>query len=154
MQESIVAVIERTKDLDGPLLPILRGIQEALGHVPSEAVPTIATALNLSTAEVHGVISFYPDFRAEPVGRQIVQVCCAEACQARGCRALEAHATQSLRVDYDATRSDGAVSLKRVYCLGNCACGPSVRIGGEVYGRVDPARFDELIRATVAGGSS
>ncbi|MGD8417938.1 MAG: formate dehydrogenase subunit gamma [Pseudomonadales bacterium] len=147
MQEPIDAVIERYRNLEGPLLPILHGIQDALGYVPSHAVPVIATALNLSNAEVHGVISFYHDFRTEPGGRWRIQVCCAEACQARGSRALEAHAARSLKIDFGATSSDGSVTLERVYCLGNCACGPSVRIGDDVHGRVDPALFDQLVRA-------
>ena len=149
MRELIENIVERLRHLEGPLLPILHAIQNEMGCVPPESVACIARALNLSAAEVHGVISFYHDFRSQPGGRLRVQICCAEACQARGARDLERHATGSLDLDYGQTSSDEALTLERVYCLGNCACGPSVRIGDEVFGRVDAARFDRLLATLV-----
>jgi formate dehydrogenase subunit gamma len=127
------------------LLPALHAIQDKLGHVPPDAVPMIANALNLSRAEVHGVISFYHDFRTEPPGEHTVQLCRAEACQAMGSRELERHARQKLGVSFGQTTPDGLLTLEPVYCLGNCACAPSIRINDEVHARVSPARFDELI---------
>jgi formate dehydrogenase subunit gamma len=101
--------------------------------------------LNLSRAEVHGVLSFYHYFRKEPPGHRVVHLCRAEACQAVGAAALEAHAKRSLGIDFHGTTADGAISLEPVYCLGNCALGPSIMIGNELRGRVSPARFDELM---------
>jgi formate dehydrogenase subunit gamma len=108
-------------------------------------VPLIARELNLSKAEVHGVITFYHYFRETPPGKRIVYVCRAESCQAMGSDELEAHAKKRLAADYHETSLDGEFSLEPIYCLGNCACSPSVMIGGEVYGRVTPERFDEII---------
>lgn len=143
-------VAEDLKHLPGALLPILHGIQDALGCIPPEAVPEIARELNLSRAEVHGVVSFYHDFRASPQGRHLVRVCRAEACQAMGGAALEAHAKARLGVDFHDTSADG-FALEPVYCLGQCACSPAVMIDGEVYGRVTQARFDQLIAAARRG---
>ncbi|PCJ33751.1 MAG: formate dehydrogenase subunit gamma [Cellvibrionales bacterium] len=138
-------IIAQHQALPGALLPLLHAIQHAVGYVPAEAVPAIATGLNLSRAEVHGVISFYHHFHSEPMGENIVQICRAEACQAVGARELEKHATATLATELGNTSADGEVSLEPVYCLGNCACGPSVQIGDEVYARVTPDRFDALI---------
>ncbi|HSG03126.1 MAG TPA: formate dehydrogenase subunit gamma [Marinobacterium sp.] len=129
----------------GALLPILHDIQDTLGYIPPSAVPQIATALNQSNAEIHGVISFYHQFRTHPVGKHNVEICRAEACQAMGSRSLEAHAKRALGVDYHQTTTDGAIYLEPVYCLGNCACSPSVRIGDRVHARVTPERFDALM---------
>ncbi len=142
---AIDAIIDRLKDLPGALLPILHEIQHAVGYVPAETVPAIATALSLSRAEVHGVISFYHHFHSAPMGKHTVQICRAEACQAVGARELEQHATSKLATELGSTTADGAVSLEPVYCLGNCACGPSVQIGDEVHARVTPERFDALM---------
>lgn len=131
----------------GALLPILHAVQDELGCIPASTVPVIAQALNLSRAEVHGVISFYPFFRSQPAGKKIVYICRAESCQAMGSAALEAHAKQSLGIDYHQTTADGAVTLEPVYCLGNCACSPSVMVDGELHSRVSAARFDELVKA-------
>jgi len=131
----------------GALLPLLHAVQDALGCVPPAAIPAIADALNLSHAEVHGVISFYPDFRTAAPGRRIVRVCRAEACQAAGGAALERHASARLGIDFHQTGADGAFTLEPVYCLGNCACSPAVMVDGQVHGRVTPERFDALIRA-------
>jgi formate dehydrogenase subunit gamma len=137
----------RLKDMPGALLPILHAVQQALRFVPKDAVPLIAKELNLSIAEVHGVVSFYHYFLQERPGRHVVHVCRAEACQALGGAALEAHAKAALGVDYHATTSDGAITLEPVYCLGNCALGPSVMIDEKLQGRVTAQRFDALIAA-------
>ncbi|MCC7052028.1 MAG: NAD(P)H-dependent oxidoreductase subunit E [Gemmatimonadaceae bacterium] len=128
-----------------PLLPLLQAVKQRVGHVSPGAIRMVAQALNLSRAEVHGVVSFYGDLREAPVGRHVVQVCMAEACQSVGCRALMRHAAQALGVSAGTTTSDGRVHLEAVYCLGNCALGPAVRIGDRVHGAVTPARFDALI---------
>ena len=123
--ELIAAHIARFREVPGGLLPLLHAVQDSLGCIPAGAVPAIAGALGLSRAEVHGVISFYHDFRSESVGRHVLQICRAEACQAMGSRELEAHVKARLGIDYGATSADGAVTLEAVYCLGNCACSPS-----------------------------
>lgn len=133
------------KDRPGALLPILHAVQDAIGFVPSEAVQLIASELNLSRAEVHGVVTFYHYFRTRRGGRHVVHLCRAEACQALGAAALEAHAKKTLGIDFHATSSDGAVTLEPVYCLGNCALGPALMIDTELKGRVSAGRFDELM---------
>lgn len=133
--------------MPGALLPVLHALQDELGYIPSSTVPTIAQALNLSRAEVHGVISFYHFFRSEPAGNKTVYICRAESCQAMGSAALEAHAKASLGIDYHQTTADGAISLEPVYCLGNCACSPSVMVDGELHSRVTTTQFDELVKA-------
>ncbi|WP_027856336.1 formate dehydrogenase subunit gamma [Marinobacterium jannaschii] len=143
--QAVQEVIASLKDKPGALLPILHGIQDSQGYVPPEAVPMIADALNQTRAEVHGVITFYHHFRQTPPGRNTLQICRAEACQARGSRALEAHVKEKLGVGYHGTTLDKEFSLEPVYCLGNCACGPSVRIGDEIVGRVTPEKFDQLV---------
>lgn len=143
--EVIDECILRYRDMPGGLLPLLHAIQDALGYIPPACVPRIAEAMHCSRAELHGVISFYHDFRTVPGGRHRVQICRAEACQALGGRALEAHARRALGIDFGETTADGAFSLEAVYCLGNCACSPSVRIDDAVYARVDPGRFDQLL---------
>ncbi|MCF7980870.1 MAG: formate dehydrogenase subunit gamma [Pseudomonadales bacterium] len=138
-------IVEKLSSLEGPLLPILHAVQDYFGHVPKESVPVIAKSLNLSRAEVQGVISFYHGFREQPTGRYVLQICRAEACQAMGGRQLENHARQRLGIDFGETTEDGKVTLEPVYCLGNCACSPSVRVGDQVYARVDNERFDQLL---------
>ena len=139
----VARIIEQQRARPGALLPILHEVQEALGYIPPEAVPPIATALNLSRAEVHGVISYYAHFRQTPPGRHVVRVCCAEACQAVGGEALAEHARARL------TGSD--VTLEPVYCLGLCACGPSVQVDETtLHARVTPKKFDALIAALKA----
>ena len=152
--EALAASIPRYRDLPGGLLPLLHALQAKLGCVPPEAVPAIASALQLSRAEVHGVISFYHDFRIEPAGAHVLQICRAEACQAMGSRALEAHAKTRLGIDFGETTADGRVTLEPVYCLGNCACSPSVRLDEEIHARVDAARLDALLAGLgeVVGG--
>lgn len=135
------------KAMDGALMPILHALMERFGHVPPEAVPVLADVLNLSRAEVHGVISFYHDFRSTPAGRHVVRVCRAEACQAVGGRATEARAATRLKAAFGETSADRRYTLEPVYCFGNCACGPSVMIDGKLHARVSPERFDQLIDA-------
>ncbi|MCF8005944.1 MAG: formate dehydrogenase subunit gamma [Methylovulum sp.] len=145
IQTTVQDVISALKDKPGALLPILHGIQDALGYIPSDSVPSIAQALNLSRAEVHGVMSFYHYFRSTPPGQHIVQVCRAESCQAMGSEALEQHVKTRLGIDYHETSADGKFTLEPVYCLGNCACSPAITINNDVYGRVTSAEFTNLI---------
>jgi formate dehydrogenase subunit gamma len=146
--EAVRSAIACHRERPGALLPILHAVQDALGHVPPAALPLIAHELNLTRAEVHGVVSFYHHFRSAPPGRHVVKICRAEACQARGARALEAHAKRVLAVDFGATTADGAVTLEAIYCLGNCGCGPSLLIDADgLHANVTPARFDALLRA-------
>ncbi|HEY3433302.1 MAG TPA: formate dehydrogenase subunit gamma [Rhodocyclaceae bacterium] len=143
--QELQTIIDASSHLPGAMLPILHDIQHSLGYIPEQAIPLIAKSLNVSRAEVHGVVSFYHHFRTEPSGRKIVEVCRAESCQAMGAAKLEAHAKASLGVDWHGTSSDGDFTLEPVYCLGNCACSPTIRIGDEVYGRVSCERFDEIL---------
>lgn len=138
-------VIAGLKHLPGATLPILHALQDRFGYVDAAAVPLIADALNLSRAEIHGVVTFYHHFRDEPAGTHVIQLCRAEACQSMGCRDLERHAEARLGVAMGGTRPDGKATLEAVYCLGNCALSPAVMIDGELHGRVDAARFDELM---------
>jgi formate dehydrogenase subunit gamma len=142
---AVLDACTRLKSLAGALIPILHGVQEALGYVPKDAIPLIAAELNLSRAEVHGVVSFYHYFRQDPAGRHVVHLCRAEACQSVGAVALEAHAKKSLGIGFHETTADGAISLEPVYCLGNCSLGPSVMVDKQLQGRVSPQRFDELV---------
>lgn len=130
---------------EGATLVILHALQEAFGYVPEPAVPMIAQALNLSRAEVHGVLTFYPDFRRAPPGRHVLKLCRAEACQAAGGDALAAHAERRLGVTFGATTSDGAVTLEPAYCLGLCATAPSAMIDQRVVGRLDTRKLDALM---------
>ncbi len=139
------ALIDDLKSKPGALLPILHAIQDRFSFIPEEAVALIAQSLTLSRAEVHGVISFYHHFRTQQPGRHVVEICRAEACQAQGSRALEAHAKAALGVDYHQTTADRNITLEPVYCLGNCSCGPSIRVGDEIHADVDTTRFDELV---------
>jgi formate dehydrogenase subunit gamma len=129
----------------GALLPVLHAVQDALGHVPAGQVPAIAAALNLSRAEVHGVVTYYHFFRSAPPGRHVVQVCRAEACQACGADELLAHAERRLGCAPHHTREDGAVTLEPVYCLGLCASSPAIQIDDRLHARVTVARFDRLV---------
>lgn len=133
----------------GGLLPCLHEVQECLGFIPAESHAHLAELFSLSPAEVHGVVSFYHDFRDQPASNRAVQICCAEACQAVGSRELESRAPQALGVDFDATHPSGSFRLERVYCLGNCACGPSVRVGDVVHGRVDASDLAALVTEEV-----
>ena len=129
--------------LEGPLLPILHAVQAAFGFVPRDALPVIAEGLNISRAEVHGVVTFYHDFRAEPAGKHVVKLCRAEACQAVGADALAAHAKARLGVDWHGTAR--GVTLEPVFCLGLCACGPAALVNGQVVSRLDADQFDDIL---------
>ena len=144
-QQTLDDILARMSDEPGPLFPILHAIQDAMGWVPEATVPQIAKALNRSRAEIHGVITFYHHFRTHPVGKHMVQVCRAEACQSMGCVELEAHAKESLGIDWHGTTADGQISLEAVFCLGNCALSPSIRVNNDIVGRVSKERFDEVI---------
>jgi formate dehydrogenase subunit gamma len=145
LREVVEEAVERHRGKIGALMPVLHSIQESFGFIPGEAVPMMASAMSLSRAEVHGVLSFYHDFRTEPAGEHIVQLCRAEACQAMGARELEAHARGRLGVSFGETTADGLFTLEPVYCLGNCACSPSIRVDDETYARVTAEKFDALI---------
>ena len=129
----------------GALLPILHALQHAFGHVPDAAVPIVAQALNLSRADVHGVLTFYHDFRHAPAGRTVLKLCQAEACQARGGRAIAARAQNRLGIPLGETTDDGRVTLEAIYCLGLCASGPAALIDDRPVARIDEARIDGLI---------
>jgi formate dehydrogenase subunit gamma len=154
MTATIQALIDAHRDQAGALLPILHAIQDQLGYIPNDATPLLAKSLNLSRAEVHGVISFYHHFRSSPPGKHTLQICRAESCQAMGSRDLEAHVKTALGIDFHETTADGAISLEPVYCLGNCACSPSVRVGDDVQGRMDNAQLDALIAELRQGGAA
>jgi len=142
---TVEEIIEGLKEKPGALLPILHGIQDQLGYIPVEAVPVIARELNLTRADVHGVVSFYHHFRSHAPGRHVMQVCQAESCQAMGGVALTAHVKRQLGVDFHQTTKDKAFTLEPVYCLGNCALSPAVMVDGNVYGRVTPERFAQVV---------
>ena len=139
------SILERLGDIEGALLPLLHALQAAMGYVPASVVPRIAQRLNLSRAEVHGVISYYHHFRTEPAGKVVVQVCRAEACQAVGGDAFAQQAVQALGCDFHQTSRDGSVTLEPVYCLGQCACGPSVMINDDVHARMTVDKLKRLV---------
>ena len=145
IESRTAAVITEHQGLEGPLMPILHGIQEEFGYVPQEALPVIAAALNLSNAEVYGVVTFYHDFRKHPAGRHVLKVCRAEACQSMGGDALAAKLQQLLGVAFHETAKDGSVTLEPVYCLGLCACAPAAMLDGEVIGRLDAEKLEEIV---------
>jgi formate dehydrogenase subunit gamma len=130
---------------EGATLPILHALQDAFGFIPDEAIPMVAAALNLSRAEVFGVVGFYHEFRRHPAGRRVVKLCRAEACQSMGGEALAAQARDRLGVEWHGTTPDGAVTLEPVYCLGLCATAPAGMVDGEVIGRLTPARLDAIL---------
>jgi formate dehydrogenase subunit gamma len=138
-------IIAGYSHLEGPTLVILHALQEAFGYVPEPAIPMIASALNLSRAEVHGVFTFYHDFRHEPAGRHVLKLCRAEACQAAGGDALAARAEAKLGISLGNTTADDRVSLEQIYCLGLCATAPSAMLDGRVVGRLNEKRIDALI---------
>jgi len=144
-EDRALEVISARRGERGPLLEMLRDLQEAFGYLDDRALALAADALNLSRAEVHGVASFYRDFRREPAGRTRVRICRAEACQSLGAESLVAHAERRLGVQLGETRADGACTLEQVFCFGNCALSPAVMIDDRLYGRVDVARLDELV---------
>ncbi|HEY9456143.1 MAG TPA: formate dehydrogenase subunit gamma [Bradyrhizobium sp.] len=138
-------IIAEHDELEGATLVILHALQEAFGYVPEPAIPMIASALNLSRAETHGVFTFYHDFRHEPAGRHVLKLCRAEACQAAGADALAARAEAKLGIALGNTTPDARVTLEPIYCLGLCATAPSAMVDGRVVGRLDEARIDALL---------
>jgi formate dehydrogenase subunit gamma len=132
-------------DRPGALLPILHDLQEAFGYVDEKAEPIVAEVLNLTRAEVHGVVTFYHDFRRKPAGAHTLRLCRAEACQSVGSEALAARAEAALGVVSGETTADGKVTLEAVYCLGLCALSPSAMIDGRVVARLDAQRLDAII---------
>jgi len=132
------------------LVQILVGFVERYSYISEEAIRQIAKELNLSRAEVHGVVSFYHDFRTQPAGKRVIKICQAESCQAMGSRELTSHAEKKIGVNISQTTKDGAITLEPVYCLGNCACSPAVMIDEQVYGRVDQKKFDTLLARTIS----
>lgn len=144
-EETAAAIVQAHDGEEGPLLPILHEIQETFGVVSDAAVAYVAGALNLSRAEVHGVVSFYHDFRKVPAGRKVVKLCRAEACQARGGREVQARVEQALGVTIGETTKDGTVTLEPVYCLGLCPIGPSAMVDGKPIARLTGGRLNALI---------
>ena len=144
-RKSVSSALAANREKPGALLPILHGIQDDIGHIPEDAIPVIAEELNLSRAEVHGVVSFYHHFRKSPPGRHVIQICQAESCQACGSEVLTDHAKHLLSIGFHQTSSNGDFTLEPVYCLGNCACSPAIMIDDDVYGRITPARLEKLI---------
>jgi len=140
-------LIDEHRDQPGALLPILHAVQEAFGYIDDAAVSEIAAALNLSRAEVHGVVTFYHDFRRAPAGRHVLRLCRAEACQSMGCETLAQRLTSKLGIDFGATTSDGRLTLEAVYCLGNCALSPAAMLDGKLHGRLDERKLDGLLAA-------
>jgi formate dehydrogenase subunit gamma len=146
------SVVQAHRSVPGAMLPLLHAIQTRLGWVPAAAIPSIAEGLNVTRAEVQGVLDFYHDFRRAPPGRHVVQICRAESCQAMGSEAIEERALGELGLAFGKTTADGVLTLEPVYCLGNCACSPAVRVDDEVFGRMSPDRFAELVGELRAQG--
>jgi len=144
-EEEVRAIVAAQLHLDGPLLPILHDLQRNFGHVPRMALQIVADALNITRAEVHGVMSFYHDFREVPAGHHVVKICRAEACQAMGADALAARTLEKLGTAWHGTTVNGAVTVEPVYCLGLCACAPAAMVDDRVVGRVDDAKMDQLL---------
>jgi len=142
-------IVTTHKGQRGALLPILHAIQEALGCVPPEAIPVLADELNLSRADVHGVVSFYHDFRSTPAGRTTVRICRGEACQAVGAQRLVDHLQDSRGLSLGDTSADGSVTVEQVFCLGNCALGPAAQVNGRLRGRLDEARLTTILDEAV-----
>ena len=144
-RERLDAIIALHRDREGPLLPILHDVQAEWGHIPEDAQPVIAAALGMTRAEIHGVVSFYHDFREKPAGRHVLRLCRAEACQSMGADALADQLRAALGIDFHETTSDGRLTLEPVFCLGLCACAPSAQMGGRLIGRADLAKLQRLI---------
>jgi formate dehydrogenase subunit gamma len=143
--DAIDEILARFAATEGALLPILHAVQAVEGYVPADVIPRIAESLNLSRAEVHGVVSYYHHFRQQPAGKVVVQICRAEACQAVGADAFANEAVKVLGCDFHESTKDGAITLEPVYCLGQCACGPSVMINDDVHLRMTVERLKLLV---------
>ena len=144
---SIEKHVKAFLDKPGALLPLMHAIQDDLGYVPEDAYPIISKAYNLSVAEIHGFVTFYHHFRTHPSGKNILQVCRAESCQAMGSEDIETYCKEKLGIDYHQTTEDGSITLEPVYCLGNCACSPAVMINDKVVGRLTTDKIDNIIKA-------
>ena len=143
--DEAVRIIGEHKARDGAVLPILHALQDYFGYIDRGAVSLVAEALNLSKAEIHGVISFYHDFRAQPVDGDVLKLCRAEACQSMGCEALVSHLAAAHRIEPDEARPGASLHVETVYCLGNCALSPAALLNGEPIGRLDAARLDAIV---------
>ena len=144
-QKALLQICAKCENKPEFLIEILHQVQESIGYLSDENLKLIANALNMSRAEVYGVVTFYKDFRREPVGNTIIKICLAEACQAAGCVRLKSHAEALLSVTMGETTSDGEITLEPVYCLGNCALGPAILINDMLHGRVTEDLFDSLV---------
>lgn len=153
LADRVRAVVDAHRGDRGALMPILHGLQAEFGYVGPEMVPILARELNISRADVHGVISFYTDFRAEPAGRTHVKLCRAEACQSVGAEQLAEHVQQVFGVKLGQTTPDGSVTIEQVFCLGNCALGPAAQINGRMHGKLDESRLDALILGAETGNA-
>lgn len=138
-------VIARLAHLEGALLPILHELQHEFGYVDARNVPLLAEALNISRADVHGTISFYHDFKSAPQGRHVLKICRAEACQSMGCENLVTHLARVHKLAPGETTKDRALSVETVYCLGNCALSPAALLDGELIGRLNADRLDQIV---------
>jgi formate dehydrogenase subunit gamma len=145
---AVTAAIERHRGQPGALLPLLHAVQDTLGYIPPQAVAPIAQAMNLSHAEVHGVLTFYHQFRQSRPGRKVLRICQAEACQSMGAAALTVHAQQRLGCGLHETTADGSLTIEPVYCLGLCALSPAASIGEQVHARLTPEKLDRLLAAS------
>ena len=143
--QRIEDILDAHDGMEGSLLPILHAIQAAFGHVPQDALPIIAKRLNQTRAEIHGVMSFYHDFREQPAGQHVLKLCRAEACQAMGADRVAAHAQKALGIEFHETTRDGNVTLEPIFCLGLCACAPAAMVDGRLVGRVDEAAVDAIL---------
>jgi formate dehydrogenase subunit gamma len=148
--QRIEDILDAHDGMEGSLLPILHAIQAAFGHVPQDALPIIAKRLNQTRAEIHGVMSFYHDFREQPAGQHVLKLCRAEACQAMGADRVAAHAQKALGIDFHETTRDGKVTLEPIFCLGLCACAPAAMVDGRLVGRVDEAAVDAILAEVLA----
>ena len=145
--QRMAEILHAHHGMEGALLPILHAVQAEFGYIPQDVQPIIAKDLNISRAEVHGVVSFYHDYREKPAGRHVIKLCRAEACQSMGADRVAAHVQKMLGVDWHETTADGAVTLDPIFCLGLCACGPAAMVDGKLIARADVARMDRIIGA-------
>ncbi len=145
-ERDLSALVSDHSGGEGPLLPMLHAIQDAFGHIPQQAIPLIAGALNLTKAEVHGVVTFYHDFREKPAGRHVIKLCRSEACQSVGGAGVAERVLARLGLDWGGTTANGAVTVEAVYCLGLCACGPSAMVDGRLVGRCDASVLEEVAK--------
>ncbi|MFY0679712.1 MAG: formate dehydrogenase subunit gamma [Thalassovita sp.] len=148
--ERLRDILSQHADLEGPLLPILHAVQTAFEHIPDDAIAIIADHLNIGRAEVHGVVSFYHDFRQRPAGRHVIKICRAEACQAVGVNVLAQTTLDKLGLDWHGTTENGALTIEPVFCLGLCACAPAAMVDGQVVGRLDQDKLDQIVAETGA----